>query len=99
MPKEEYVFFLAEAADMMTTLDIKNHPELQEENPILGKHPSDSKIIALCVGAALLHSAITYEMVDQGVPRPIVKVWEYVSIGVETGFAVHNYTLGLRFKF
>lgn len=99
MPKSEYVFFAAEAADMLTTLDIKNHPELRETNPILGDHPSDGKVISMCVGAALIHSAITYEFVDNNVPKPIIRAWEYISIGVETGFAVHNYSLGLRFRF
>ena len=99
MPKLEYVYFAAEAADCSTTLDIKNHPGFIEENPLLGYNPSDGKIIGYCAGAALIHSAITYELVDQGVPRAIVNVWEYVSIGVESGFAIHNYSLGLRFKF
>lgn len=105
IPKLEYAYFAAEAADCSTTLDIKNQRNadgtwrLEEKNPLLGTHPSDGKIIGYCVGTALLHSAITYEMVDQGVPRSVVNVWEWISIGVETGFAAHNYSLGLRFKF
>ena len=99
MPKLEYAYFAAEAADCSTTLDIKNHKNLQEENPILGPHPSDGKIIGACTASMLIHSAITYELVDQGVPQAIIKTWEWISIGVEAGFAAHNYSLGLRFKF
>jgi len=99
MPKLEYVFFAAEAADMLTTLDIKNHPELRETNPILGSHPSDARIITYGSVTALIHSSITYVMVDSGVNPKVIKAWEYVSIGAETGFALHNYKLGLRFKF
>ena len=99
MPKEEYFFYAAEAADMMTTLDIKNHPNLQEENPILGHHPSDAMVISMCSVAALIHSSITYVMVDNGVNPKVIKAWEYVSIGVESGFAVHNLRLGLRFTY
>lgn len=99
MPQEEYAFFVAEAADCWTTLDIKNHADMEEANPILGKHPSDGRIIGMCVGAGLLHSAITYELIDGGAPRGLIKAWEYVTIAVESGFAAHNYSLGLRFRF
>lgn len=99
MPKLEYAFFAAETADMLTTLDIKNHPDLYEQNPIMGRHPSDAKVIGWCVSAALMHSAITHEMVVHGVRPSFINAWEYVSIGVETGFAVHNLSVGLRFTF
>lgn len=99
MPKEEYVFFVAEAADMLTTLDIKNHPELEEQNPFLGKHPSDAKIIGLCLFTALAHSTVTYILVDGDAPKGVVKAWEYLTIAIESGAAYHNYRMGLRFTF
>lgn len=99
MPKLEYAFFAAEAADMLTTLDIKNHPDLIETNIILGKHPSDAKIIALCASAAMLHSVITYELMHSNMPRGFVKAWEITTISIESGYAVHNLRLGLRFRF
>ncbi len=99
MPKLEYVFFAAEAADTLTTLDIKNHPNLHETNFILGSHPSDAMIIGYGGVTALIHSSITYVMIDSGVDPKVIKAWEYISIGVEGAFAAHNYHLGLRFKF
>jgi hypothetical protein len=97
--KLECVFDVALMADMMTTADIKNHPGLYETNPILGLHPSDAKIAAYGLTMAGLHAAITYEMVSNDVPRGIITAWELVSIGVEAGYVVHNYRLGLRIKF
>ncbi len=94
----ELTFDAAEAADMMTTLDIKNHPNLQEENPILGHHPSQAGIVGWCGVAAGTHAIITKLMVDHGMNPKVVKVWEYVSIATEGGFAAHNYSIGLRFK-
>lgn len=99
MPKLEYVYWAAEAADCSTTLDIKNHSNLIETNPVLGQHPSNGKIYSYCVGTMLLHSAITYALIDGDVPKPLVNAWEWASIAVEAGFAAHNYSLGLRFKF
>ncbi len=99
MPKLEYGFYVAELADISTTLDIKHHPGYYEQNPLLGRHPSDARVIAEGGIAALIHSAITYEMVDQNVPKPIINTWEIISIGVETGFAAHNLHIGLHFSY
>jgi hypothetical protein len=98
-PVEEFVFDASLAADMLTTADIKNHPNLIETNPILGQHPSDAKIAVYAASAALLHAAVTYELVSQDVPKPVIRAWEYLSIGVEAGFVAHNYSIGLRMKF
>ena len=97
MPKLEYVFMAAQAVDMLTTLDIKNHPNLRETNIILGEHPSDGKIIGWFALTTLAHSAITYELVDNDVPKSIVRAWEYVSIGYESYYGIHNLHLGLHF--
>lgn len=98
LPPSEYAFFVAEAADMLTTLDIKYHPNLIEENPILGNHPSDGKIIGWCFIAAGAHAAITYSLIDGGAPDWLVKTWTWGGTFVEAGFAIHNYSLGLRFR-
>jgi hypothetical protein len=97
-PKLELAFDVAELADMMTTLDIKNHPGYIEENPILGQHPSQSRIIGMCVGAAAIHYLVTRELVREHVPASVVNFWEIASASVEVGFAAHNYSIGLRFK-
>lgn len=99
MPKLEYAFDAALAADMLTTADIHNHPPLVETNPLLGTHPSAAKIAAYGAGAAIFHALITYELVSQDVPKPIVTAWEVLSIGVELGYTGHNLKLGCRFKF
>ena len=99
MPAEEYVYFVAASADMLTTLDIKHHPNLYETNVLLGEHPSDAKVIGFFVAGDLLHAAVTYGLVDNDAPKPLVKAWEYITIGVETGYAAHNLSLGLRFSF
>lgn len=104
-PKLEFVFDAALAADMFTTLDIKNHRNadgtwaLEEKNPLLGSHPSDGRIVGTCGVSAAVHALITYEMVSNGVPRGVVTAWEALSIGIEGGAAAHNLKVGLRFKF
>lgn len=99
-PNLEWVYDVAATADMLTTLDIRHHhPELVENNVVLGEHPSDAKVIGWFVGTDALHWAITRELVNGDVPRPLINAWECVSIGIEAGFAARNYSLGLRMKF
>jgi hypothetical protein len=98
-PATEWVFDAALAADMLTTLDIKDHPKIQEENPILGPRPSDGKVLAYFAAGAALHWMLTRELLNGNVPQPLITAWELTSIGVEAGFAGHNYSIGLRAKF
>jgi hypothetical protein len=98
-PVLEYVFVAANLADMSTTIDIKNHPGLQETNAILGAHPGSGKIYEYFAATTAIHAAITYELVSQNVPKPLVNAWECVSIAYEAGTVGHNLSFGLRFKF
>lgn len=97
--KTEFVYLAASTADMLTTLDIKHHPELVEENPLLGNHPSDAKVVGYFLATDALHLAITRELVGEGVPEPIVAVWQVLTIGMEAGCVGHNLKIGLRFSF
>jgi hypothetical protein len=99
MPALEYGYVAAATADMLTTLDIHKHKGYTETNSLLGTHPSDSLVVGYFAATTALHAAITYELVSQDVPMPVVKAWEYVTIGIEAGYAVHNYSIGLRFTF
>lgn len=94
----ELTYIAAEAADCSTTLDIKSNPGYYEQNPLLGRHPSDGRIIGTCIAVGGLHAYATHLMVVHDWNPTVVKVWEVLSIGVETGMAVRNYRLGLRFK-
>ena len=97
-PAEEYVFIAASMADMLTTLDIKHHPNQYETNFLIGPHPNDATIVGYFVGVEALHAGVTYMLVNGDAPKWVVKVWEYSTIGIETGAAVHNWRMGLRFS-
>lgn len=97
-PPLEFVFDAALTADMLTTADIHN-TKWVETNPLLGEHPSAGKIAAYGAGVALIHAAITYEMVSNDVPKPIIYVWELIGIGVEVSYTAHNYRLGCKMRF
>lgn len=98
MPKLEWAFDAALAADMLTTADIHRH-NLVETNFVLGQHPSTAKIAAYGAGVAIFHALITYELVSQDVPKPLITAWEAVSIGIEVGYTGHNLSLGCKLRF
>jgi hypothetical protein len=98
-PVLEWAYQGAALADMLTTLDIKNHPGIHETNPLMGPHPSDDRVLGYFAAYDLLHYGITRILVDLNAPRSLVTVWELGTIGYETDLVVHNYRLGLRFAF
>jgi hypothetical protein len=119
-PVTEWVYQGAAFADMLTTLDIKNHPAhcspamsniygtgqpsvcsggLVEENPLIGQHPSDGKVLGYFAATGVLHYLVTRELVRENVPAPIVQTWEALGIGLEVGMVAHNYQIGLRARF
>lgn len=98
-PVTEWVYQGAAFADMLTTLDIAKHPNLVEENPLMGQHPSDGKVLGYFAATGALHYLVTRELVRENVPAPIVQTWEALGIGLEVGMVAHNYSIGLRARF
>lgn len=80
--------------DYGQTLDIKNHPELEEKNPLLGPHPTDSEITRHFVVGALLHAGVTW-----AIPRDWRPYWQYITIGVEAGYVANNFRIGLSLDY
>lgn len=80
--------------DALQTLDIKNHPNLRETNPILGSHPSDEKIVAYFVGVGFGHYAVT-----KAIPAEYRAAWQYGWAALEIATIIRNRRLDLRFNF
>jgi len=75
---------LAVAADAYTTKRMLNNPDNYEVNPIMGKHPSDTKIyITLGAFHALVVAVAHYW-------KPVRKPILAVKTGINTGCAIHN---------
>ncbi len=94
----ETTYQLLHAADVVQTLQLHNHPELREANPLLGDHPTQGKIGAFYLISAYGH-AYTTDALDAHVPRWACRTWQALTL-VDAAEAVrHNYQLGLRFGF
>jgi hypothetical protein len=95
---QEAAFQVALAADMLTTLDIKRHPNIEESNFILGKHPSDSKVLCYWAASALLHYEVSKAIHDNA-DRDMLNFWQYGTTLIELGYVGHNLGIGLKVKF
>jgi hypothetical protein len=92
--KRELLVYSTLLLDAAQTLDIKNHPDLYETNPLLGRHPSDGKIAAYFIGAGFAHNAITKKL-----PTEYRAAWQYGWAALEIVTIVRNRQLNLRFNF
>ena len=90
----ELVFQAALYADYRQTRVIAENPDLYTEmNPLLGDHPSTSRVRNYFIGASVAHMAIT-SLIPQG---PYRTLWQGLGIGWEAGMVTANYQIGIRF--
>jgi hypothetical protein len=82
------------AMDWVQTLQIKDHPDLNETNIFLGSHPSDDKINLYIGSVMILHPLITYIL-----PAKLRPVFQMITIGIEGNAVQNNLRAGLNVKF
>ena len=90
----EAVYLALVAVDWGQTLDLRHRADLQESNPVLGLHPSRSRVNSYFLANALLHPVIAHYL-----PGPWRAAFQYVSLGVEVGAVSNNARLGIRITF
>lgn len=94
----EVTYLALHVVDWGQTLDIENHPDLRETNPILGSHPSRGEINTYFIATGLLHPIVSYGL-RKYAPDGWVQAWQYVTIGVELGAVGNNASIGIGFGF
>lgn len=82
------------AVDWAQTRSFLRDPKYYETNPLLGSHPSQGKIDAAVVLTGLAHVYIA-----RIIPEKYRAPFQYVSIGIEGGAVVHNFSFGVKVKF
>lgn len=92
--KLEAAFLTAGLIDYGQTLDIKNHPGMYETNPLLGRHPSDTRIRNYFIAAGLTHVGVTHLL-----PRKYREHWQLGTLILQVGAVDNNHRIGLRMDF
>lgn len=83
------------AVDMAQTLYISKNPnKYYEINPLLGKHPSQDKVIGYFLGGMIAHTAIAMAL-----PPTYRRIWQCVFIGIEGLVIGRNYSIGVKLEF
>jgi len=75
---------VATGADIYTTTQMLNNPDNYERNPIMGRHPSNTKVITYMVSSQILALTVAH----------FVPKWRKWILGSKTvvnfGAAIHN---------
>ena len=79
----------ASVVDDAQTMSVMRRDSGYETNPLLGKHPSDERIIATSVFGLATHAVIAYIL-----PHPWRTVWQGMWIGIEIDAVEHNRSCG-----
>jgi hypothetical protein len=91
----EGIFIAETVIDWGQTRDIALRPsQYAESNPILGKHPSLSKVDTYFPVAIIAHGVISMAL-----PPKYRKYWQLIWIGIETGATINNASGGVRIEF
>ena len=80
--------------DTLQTHNISHVPTYQEENPILGPHPSNAAVNRYMLGCAVGHYVISRML-----PEKDRRYWQWLTIGIEGGVVAHNFYIGVHAPF
>jgi len=81
--------------DWAQTRNIDQHPNLYEENRILGRYPSDAKINRFFIAELLIYNLVGEYLISEK-----YQAFFYGGIAMVHGDAVlHNYNMGVKFQF
>jgi hypothetical protein len=105
LPREQMIYEstyqVLHAIDAVQTMNIdlrrdyRRGRHVYEGNPILGKYPKDSEVLAYMAGEAALHFGITKLLADRGAPVAVQRLWHYTSIGWNGRLVIRNRKMGL----
>jgi hypothetical protein len=90
----ESAFLLLTIADWRQTLDIKNHPNAREGNPLLGTNPTDAQVNRYFISATA-----TQYLIANALPEKWRDRWIAGGIGLEIAVVGRNYRLGMNAGF
>jgi len=87
-------FLILQTVDWLQTKEIARNPRYYEQNPILGKYPSQNAVDFYFLSTAIAHSAVAYLL-----PKEYRRVWQCVFIGISAHCVARNYHIGIRINF
>lgn len=77
-----------------TTWAMKHRNDWQETNQILGKYPSQPRLIGYNLSVLALHAGVAALL-----PKQARRAWQVLAIGFEGYHVANNWRIGVRFTF
>lgn len=90
----EVTYQVLAAVDWIQTRQIAKNPSYWEQNPLLGNHPSVSKVNEYFALTGLAHYYIATQLSVH-----TRHIFQGASISIEVSVIAHNYAIGLRTTF
>jgi hypothetical protein len=92
--KREFAFQGLLTIDALQTRNIARHPDKWgEQNNYLGAHPTVGAVDRYFIVGSVLHASVSYLL-----PEKYRAPFQYVAIGIETGYVASNLSLGIGAK-
>ena len=89
--KRQVAFHTLNAIDVIQTCHVLQSGKGFEANPIFGRNPSCSTLVAAKIGGSILHQIIAAELRKRD--EEAAKLFQLVTIGVQGGVVVWNFTV------
>ena len=90
----EAAYLMADVLDWSQTRYIAAHPEkFEENNPVLGPHPSQQRVDTWFTTAGIGQVVIAHYL-----PHQYREGWIMAGLFIETAMVTHNAQLNVRFK-
>ena len=91
----EAVYLVLLGIDWAQTRHIVSNPDkFYEFNPIIGRHPHTDRVDIYFAGSVLLNIVIA-----DALPSKYREVFQYVNIGWQGAFVLHNFSIGISARF
>lgn len=94
LPREqrtyEATYQALHVVDTIQTLRIRKTPGTYETNPLLGKHPTDTEVIAYMAAEAVAHAYITKTLADSNAPMWLQRAWHFTSVSWNGWLVISN---------
>lgn len=93
--QREITYLTLHVIDWGQTIDIHKNPTLyHESNPVLGLHPSRSRIHSHFIVTGLLHVGLIHVL-----PSKYRSIVQMITITTNTGSVLYNQNIGLQISF
>ena len=88
------LFNVLQGIDMLQTLEIANNDNYYEKNKILGKHPSETRVVTYFVARGFAHFHAT-----KMIPQKYRRFWHAYNLVYNYDVIRDNHELGIRIDF